>query len=210
MTEDNVFDYFFDEINGIFNLNESKLSKLIQIFNKKGINVTVHDFADICDYDILSGEADRYFIANSAYLQYYKLHNDEFETTLENSKLDSLIKTKLKDFIRKLNENGITGLVSRYYLEKRSFDDPSLSELSHDRFLKEIHNDNGELICYIPISRLKFSFESDGKESIRYAYFSQDKLKIFMDTLTQIYQDNKESIQKFKNINTSSTPIIGE
>lgn len=205
---DNVFTYFASNAEKIFRIDKKKLDSLVEIYNKNGGNTSLKKFSEITGFPLQTGEADVYRFTLCAIANDFKLHKKQTEHKLMQSKLSPNIKTSIKDFFSKLNENGLRGLYIQFHISGNLLDDFSLLGLSDVKGLREIRDDNDVLICYLPATRIKFTFD-DGEEKNEFATFSQDRLAELISTLQAIYDQSVESIQKYKNDIKGSAPVIG-
>lgn len=208
MDKNNLFDHFSDEIKSIFSLDSIIVEKIIQLFNEKNKDVSIIDFSEITGLN--ANESEKNLSGIATICHYNIIHKDEFEKDFKSTILEDSFKKELKKFLEKLSDKGIEGLDIRFYIKQSSIDDPVLNDLTQSTFLKEIYDDDEKLICYLPIIRLKFSFERDGKESIRYGYFPQEQLKILINSLKKVYEQSSKSVERYRNVKESEFPIIGE
>lgn len=208
MADLNLFDGLSEDIRAIFNSNNVSGEQLVEFCNQKNENMSLDEFSKTIKFNMT--DSKRILDTIAVICHWNQSHKREFDKQLQTTLLDAQLQNKLKNFLTNLSDEGKTNLIIRYYINKTNFDDSSLTDLTQNTFLKEIYDEDKNLVRYFPIIRLKFSFEREGKPSIRYGYFSQESLKILIDNLEKIYEESSASIKKYRNLKDSNIPIVGE
>ncbi len=208
MERKNVFDYFLYELEQFTELDLETLKKVAELINQKGEHVSFRELGDLSGFDVLNGQAEGLLQILTGIVHRELVIDKTFDEELEKSKLKD--KEKIKAFFEFLSDKGKKSLDVRYFIERSNVGDPVLEDIEQNTFLKEIFDDDKNLICYLPIIRLKFTFVRDDKPSIRYGYFPKEQLKNMIDSLQEIYDDSAKSIERYKNVRDTSLEIVGE
>jgi hypothetical protein len=206
--KNNIFSNFKKEINEFFNLDNKKIQSIIELYNSKGYDVSLTQFSEITNFELDGSEAEYRRYVLGAIIDELRTSKN-IQHLIEHSGLSKNVKEKIHVFLKKLNDNGKNGLYLQHHASGRSLLDPMISELEEDVFFREIRDNDNKPVCFIPVFRIKFVFDKEDKQSTEYAYFTPERLSIFLAALQKTYEQNITKTQRYKKGMKTDLPVIG-
>ena len=196
----NILDYYDDELDTLFGLDESKINSLIIAINKYKEKISVQNIEQATGLNAANGTASqvRGMIANI--IHQYRRHRELFEEDLQASQLQKENIPKLKAFLQKINEDALDGLNKRFEIS-RSLREYNLDSAETEIYLKEIQDENDVSIGYVPVMRV-FLTLGDGKNGtteVKKFDMELDKFTSLIKMFEIIREDFLQSAIRYKN-----------
>jgi len=192
-----IFDYLKQQLITLTNLEKPQIEKLIDVLTQNEGNISLKKFQETSG--LTDKESIEIHAAISSLAHSISHHKESTKEMSENSNVNKEVINKTLDFINKLNEKTLKGL-DRFYESRVSVQNEKyiVETVEDDFFLKNVYNDQNESLGLIPIIRVKLHLMRTKKEENPTLNFTLDTLKIFIDSLNNIYEYNKKLINTNK------------
>lgn len=196
---ENLFDYHKEELGWFFTFDKEKVGKLLDAINNDGVNVSLKKISKVTELDFGMGEVGRLYSGLAAIAHNLYSHTEIFEKELAVCYLNDNQKKELKNFLSKLNDNGIHGLNLRYntrYVPR----DNILEYLGGDVILKQIVDENDKVIGYLPLLKMTaMTTEEDGNPKSVSFELDFDRIEQLMESMNMLKKDFINFAKDYKN-----------
>ena len=202
---DNVFDYFGSDLEEIFKIDQEGVEALADAYNESGCGTSIRQFIKATERHVDPELADLYrFPLTAAAIEYY-LDGEGAQRKLLDSNLKPRTKKAIQSFFSRLNEQGLYGLQTQYYVIGKLSELPALEDVTKCEELIQINDCGEEPACYLPATRIKFAFS--GRQKIS-AVFSQDGLSQLISKLQDIHDEGSKAVMRYKGV-MRDLPVVG-
>lgn len=198
--QQNVLDYFDEELTILFSLDDAKIKSLIDAINKFGVNLSVVKIGQVTGLDTSDGTSGQIRGMLSNIIHQYYNHREQFDDDLQNTELQKENVPKIKEFLQKLNNDAIVGLNTRFETN-RALGEYNLDSISSEVFLKEISDEKNNFLGYVPIMRVSFEINDSDNEIVETKKFDieLDKLTALIGSFESMRKDFVISATRYKN-----------
>jgi vacuolar-type H+-ATPase subunit I/STV1 len=194
--EFNIDDYL-EDLAEFLRLDEKKLDAATRAFNKEGTNISL---AKLSNLFATESEDDALITRDSMAIlvHYHQYHKREFNESASKSKMDGKIIQSLKNWIKKLDKNGLQYL-ERLYSAFDTEGRPSLQRIDYRLSLTETINDESRRIGYLPVIRIDLGLIKEyDEEVVQSIYLPLDNFNALIYTLKEFQAEAMRSVDNFR------------
>jgi len=183
-SDENPFEALTGAFESFFRLDKEKIQAVINLFNKKGANVSYVELGKVTGLDV--GTAILRLRTTIAFLIHCYLHHKQmYKRYIATTEVSKDIITGFEHFVEKLDKRGLAGLDLLHMASQQNINKPLLAGVTTKNFLAEIQDESDKVIGYLPIVTMKLSIIDEQNE-------------IITQKLTLTYDDMETLIQAFE------------
>lgn len=160
----NTINRFEDILSMLNALSDLQTKELAESINKYGVNLSINKIEKLTGLSATSGKATHFRGALSNLIHNYRDHKTSFEKDLQETKVPKELLSTFKTFLGRLNQKGIDALNTRFQILQTS-EEYILRSFGSQTYLKEIIDDDDNVIGLMPILRVLIEVEDDINET---------------------------------------------